>query len=91
MARQRRHLSVVETEHDKREAMAAALRQVAGRVPVERMPVWRSLGGGAFFEAINPYIADGRLTLDDVEGFLEGFVSCSGMRDAYYSWLRTQR
>lgn len=91
MARQRRHLSVVQTEQDERTAMAAAIRQIAERVPIEPTPVWRSLGGGAFFEAINPYIADGRLTLDELEGFLDGVVSCAGMRDAYYSWLRAQQ
>lgn len=86
MARER-HLSVVPTDHDQRTAMAAAIRQVAARVPTVSGYDWRSPEAEALFEAINPYIAEGLITMRWVQDTLD----MPGIHDAYLRWLQVQR
>lgn len=84
MARARGHLRVVATDHDNRTAMAAAIKQIAERVPTLSGYNWKSPEAEALFEAINPYISDGTITMRWVQDVLD----MPGMHYAYLEWLQ---
>lgn len=84
MARARGHLRVVPTDHDQRTAMAAAIKQVAARVPTLTGYHWKSDEAVALFEAIHPYIADGTITMR----WVQDTVDMPGLHYAYLEWLQ---